>query len=64
MSTIQKMISEIRDLSDKEWDAIGGMGTSGPTQEATQTYTYVYIHLSDGTTRLAPGDVTNDTAAD
>lgn len=31
MSTLQKMLSEIRELDITEWDHVGGMGEYGPT---------------------------------
>lgn len=43
MTTMQKMLSEIRELDSSEWDAVGGMGPYGPTQEASFTPTYCRI---------------------
>ncbi len=47
MATMQKMVSEIRDLIENEWDLVGGMGAYGPSQEASQMPTTCTVYIAD-----------------
>lgn len=65
MATMQKMISEIRDLTSDEWDSIGGMGPYGPSQEASQSPTMCRItNTYNGEYFSAQDDASPDTSYD
>jgi hypothetical protein len=47
MTTLQRLLSEVRELDSHEWDQVGGMGQYGPSSEPTQYWTYCNVSYTD-----------------